>query len=486
MIRHTMLLLIVLFPLLLGSPLAAQEGPGTVQIAQWAARAEASSEFTNADWSAAQATGAPDVLACEDNVNAWASLEVTDDEALTVWFDEAVVPTQVNIYQTYNSGAIVGIDIIPAQGDFMIPVRDSEDTSSSCPTVFSVDLPDDLPKANGVVIYLDQSRIGDWNEIDAVELVGIRQGEAAESMPSSLESNAYPQFNIVSNDGSSTATSTATNSSDGDNRNSANPFASYSGAWGRSVSCDTGADISDGVELTIVQQRSGSRYTVTAIGLNGFDPVLAVLDAAGQGLCNDDEGAASNYSANLPTTGQVNPSSTTSQITFNNNSPNAFEDVTIVVGGFGAQSGEFLLIVEGMVASGADGTGDPFSLALSPAFLAAGVPPTAYMISVTNAFDPLMALVDGNYNFIEDDDRNFIACDDAGNANLCWGESFGLSGRYVSRTQGRQLPGGSLDAMLSVPVDNSTVGNFINYVMRGNESFGDYVAAFHLGYAPQP
>ena len=52
-----------------------------------------------------------------------------------------------------------------------------------------------------------------------------------------------------------------------------------------------------------------------------------------------------------------------------------------MVGGYGNQSGEFLLILEGMASTPADGAGDAFSVNLTPGMVASGVPLTVYMIT---------------------------------------------------------------------------------------------------------
>ena len=62
---------------------------------------------------------------------------------------------------------------------------------------------------------------------------------------------------------------------------------------GVSVTCDDGTSFDNGVEIIVNQMRSGFTYTATAVGLNGFDPVLAVLDSSGGGLCSDDNASAS-------------------------------------------------------------------------------------------------------------------------------------------------------------------------------------------------
>lgn len=457
-----------------------ESGPATVQLAQWATGAQASSEYTDTRWSAMRATGEPDVLSCQDNVNAWASLEVTNDEILVLLFERAVRPTQVNIYQNYNPGAITQIEMIPAEGDYTIPIANSADPGTACPGVFSVNLPDGLPEANGVIIHLNQTLVGDWNEIDAVELVGRTIGEGpGDWVISSLESGAFPQYAVTSNDGSGGTSGTQRT----DNLPSNTSAQNYGGEWGRAYNCDTGWSFDNGIELTVIQQRGGSQYRVTAVGMNGFDPALVVEDDRGSALCNDDDRTAAAYSANLPT-GQAGGSSTSSQIVFNNLAQ-PFADISIITGGYNGQGGEFFLIIEGMTSSSADGAGDPFSLYVSPALLESGITPTAYMISVTARFDPLLYLIDSDYNPVHDTNNVAIRCDDAGNGSLCWGESFNLSRSYVSRSQNRQLPGGPLDAMLRIPLVGEW-GYYLNYTMTGYNSWGDYVAVFHLGTAQKP
>ncbi|PJF26120.1 MAG: hypothetical protein CUN53_09315, partial [Phototrophicales bacterium] len=45
---------------------------------------------------------------------------------------------------------------------------------------------------------------------------------------------------------------------------------------GLSVTCDNGASFENGVEVIVNQMRTGFTYRATAVGIGGFDPVLAV------------------------------------------------------------------------------------------------------------------------------------------------------------------------------------------------------------------
>lgn len=488
MIKRVTLFLII-SSLILGSFAFVSAMDDMIQIAQWARSAEASSQYGDDDWSADQATGRPDVEECADSVEAWASEEYDDgEESLTVFFRDEVHPTQINIYQNLSPGAIIAIEILPEDDDDDPIHFDIEDPSDECPSVLSIDLPEGLPLSNGVTIYLDQDIVGYWNEIDAVELVGMVEGDEDDEEESSLEENDYPEYEVFSVDAED-GSSRNNNSNDNDDRDDDeddddrdNDSADYDVDWGRNVSCDGGGGIENGVELTIVQQRSGNTYRVTAIGIDGFDPVLAVTLSGNynNALCNDDDSEASTYSADLPTTGDVDTQGTSSQVVFNLNSASAFENVSIIVGGFGESSGEFLLIIEGMYASSADGAGDPMSLSLSPALIESNIDPTAYMISVVSRFDPLIYLADNNLDPLADEDGVGISCDDAG--SICWGDSSNLNNSYVSRSGNRQLGGGQYDSMITLPISPEFAGLAFNYVMTSyGDTEGDYVVAFHLG-----
>jgi hypothetical protein len=143
------------------------------EIRQWAADAQASSQYSNTGWNALQATGAPDTVGCGDIRTAWASLSATGQEWLQLQFDQFVIPTQINIYQTYTPGSIVKVAVITEQGEeIVLPNSADSPGSTECPGVFTVYAEQQSPPVNAVIIYLDQSIGNNWNEIDAVELVG--------------------------------------------------------------------------------------------------------------------------------------------------------------------------------------------------------------------------------------------------------------------------------------------------------------------------
>jgi hypothetical protein len=152
----------------------ARSSPFDTGVRQWATFAEATSQYGDDAWSANQVLGEPDTGRCGDLPTAWASATAGGQDALTVFFDTEVLPSQVNVYQTFGQGSIIRVDVIPANGGDPIPIPNSADPpgNTPCPGVFSVDTSMIEVPILGAIILVDQTIGGTWNEIDAVELVG--------------------------------------------------------------------------------------------------------------------------------------------------------------------------------------------------------------------------------------------------------------------------------------------------------------------------
>ena len=167
------------------------EGPEVemVQVNQWASSAVASSEFSNPSWAAFQATGERDTWECGDFGTAWAAESSDTVEWLELSYDVPVYPTRVFIHQTYSPDQIVLVELIDTEGNYHeIASRVPEETG--CPLVTALTLHDIEYMAVGVRITIDQSILGtSWNEIDAVELVGMVPGDVT---PPTQEEAAVP------------------------------------------------------------------------------------------------------------------------------------------------------------------------------------------------------------------------------------------------------------------------------------------------------
>lgn len=254
-----------------------------------------------------------------------------------------------------------------------------------------------------------------------------------------------------------------------------------------SVECGDGTTFSNGIEFQVVQMRAGYNYTATVVGLNGFDPVLAVLNPDMTGLCSDDEAAANEYAAHLPTMGQVAASPRSAQLTFNHNDDSGFLDISLVVGGYGDARGEFILILEGMAATADDNAGDIYAVRLTESMVQSGLPLTMYALTRGQSqVDPGLANLAPGSTTAEayvDSQGRVLACDDAGTAS-CYGDTVSLEGYSVTLDSG-VLPGWQYDSYLTLPIQNLALAddadmNWVNLLAGGvGGSEGEYLVVFH-------
>ena len=191
------------------SSIQKNESPSQTEIQplrQWASSASASSEYSSTDYSALRAVGEPDVDTCGDNGNAWASLDPDTDEWLELTYDAAVVPTEINIYQSYNPSQVVEVQMIDTDGQTWVAWSGVPQAVENCPDLMTITIElDEEIYVNQLVVFIDQSTTGwGWTEIDAVELVGYPAGQtpaaASAQMPSSSEQSASSGNSAFSTD----------------------------------------------------------------------------------------------------------------------------------------------------------------------------------------------------------------------------------------------------------------------------------------------
>jgi hypothetical protein len=141
--------------------------------AQWASGATASSEYTSDEWSANQATGAPNVTRCEDNPSAWASMEPTVDW-LEVTYAQPVRPIEIRIHEIWAVGSIVKVEVKDLSGAYQTVYTAQPTDTLPCPHVLTIPVTKVTAKVSAVRVTVDQRARADWNEIDAVRLTGGR------------------------------------------------------------------------------------------------------------------------------------------------------------------------------------------------------------------------------------------------------------------------------------------------------------------------
>lgn len=143
---------------------------------QWAATARASSEYRASDYSAARATGAPDVPRYGDSPLAWASRQAdAGEEWLELTFTNAVRASAVRVRQAFNPGAIIRIDLInPAGGTTTVYNGIDTNRYTNQLSWFIAKFPATAEPVARLRLTLDSARVKGWNEIDAVQLVAAR------------------------------------------------------------------------------------------------------------------------------------------------------------------------------------------------------------------------------------------------------------------------------------------------------------------------
>lgn len=155
-------------------PGGTPSGPGEdLMVHQWASSATASSQYGDDSWSASQAVGAPNVDACGDNGSAWASATQTERATLTLTFDTPVVPARILVTHSYYPTSLVQVDVQDTQGNRTTVANKPATLTSTCPFTETLTVSGVNAKINTVILTVDQAQIGSWDEIDAVELVGI-------------------------------------------------------------------------------------------------------------------------------------------------------------------------------------------------------------------------------------------------------------------------------------------------------------------------
>ncbi len=149
------------------------EPPAAGLLRQWATGATASSEYGSESWSAQQATGAPDTMECGDIQTAWASETSDGVDWLELSFVTAVVPTEINIRETYSPGFIARVEVKDERGIYHTVWEGTPEAVEQCPRVLTIPVSGVSVPVSVVRINLDQREGGYYNEIDAVELVGL-------------------------------------------------------------------------------------------------------------------------------------------------------------------------------------------------------------------------------------------------------------------------------------------------------------------------
>lgn len=158
------------------------------------------------------------------------------------------------------------------------------------------------------------------------------------------------------------------------------------------ITCQDSMQIVVSSRIVLRQVSPEFSYRVTAIGIDEFDPVVAVISEPGVGECNDNVGGLGGSQVAVPGVGFVEANDLSAQMTART-SLNQFGDIEIVVGGIVGSTGQFAAVIEG------------FRVNPSTEFdqLLVSVPGAAvnetlgvFMIGRTDALNPFVRLYDSS------------------------------------------------------------------------------------------
>ncbi len=146
---------------------------------QWAASAVAGSQYGKSQYSAAQATGAPNISVAGNSPDAWCPAnKASGTDWLEVTFAKPVHATEVRVRQNDAAGAIAKVEAIGTDGTAHVwweGVDPYVAPATRDIAWFAVRVPATDYLVAKVKLTLNLAAIPGWKEIDAVQLVGTAQ-----------------------------------------------------------------------------------------------------------------------------------------------------------------------------------------------------------------------------------------------------------------------------------------------------------------------
>jgi hypothetical protein len=134
-----------------------------------------STQYSDTAWSAQQALGAPNVYPRHGDIQqAWASRTADDqDEWIELGYDEPRMVSAVEIYETYNPGAIETVELITTSGRRIQLRGPSLPDDSEVTDVNKAVIQTPCTSEPIAAVRINVGSVGTkgWNEIDAVGLV---------------------------------------------------------------------------------------------------------------------------------------------------------------------------------------------------------------------------------------------------------------------------------------------------------------------------
>ena len=121
-----------------------------------------------------QATGPPDTLVAGDMVTAWASANPDGQpEWLELQYEKPVTAHLIEIYESYNPGAVTKITAWDGRGQETVVWQGADPLAATTGKGIASIVPQHQIMTDRIRVYLASDKVLGWNEIDAV---GLRYG----------------------------------------------------------------------------------------------------------------------------------------------------------------------------------------------------------------------------------------------------------------------------------------------------------------------
>jgi enediyne biosynthesis protein E4 len=149
---------------------------------QWVfAVMEASSRPGTSAGSDDRISGAPNSTCETGDFNfeseSWRPLEPDrGDEWITVRFAQPVYAYAIEVYEGFNPGAVVMVQVLDEEGKWL-SVWEGDDPTRDCPGALNISFPTLSFPTSIVRILMNTSQIAGWNQLDAVKLAGFPAAE---------------------------------------------------------------------------------------------------------------------------------------------------------------------------------------------------------------------------------------------------------------------------------------------------------------------
>lgn len=238
--------------------------------------------------------------------------------------------------------------------------------------------------------------------------------------------------------------------------------------------CADEEDLATGL-VFIAREINGVTLTVSAVGVDGFDPQITAIDAeTGDVLtCNDNASDVEELAFNLPTA-IAGPSESSSEVQVTV-AADERRDVEFVITGKDGSSGEFVLMLNGPEVFGS-GDIDFYGVRTSEGQADSEVPLALYVANLGRpelAYDPYVV-----FRFGEDFEQD---CGKSSAASLCQGDHEDLTGYTVTLDADRIKTMNGDDVMLSFQLGGEAAEFSIDVGSYQKRTFGAYWLMIHSG-----